>query len=66
MDLDIHFVGDGWHYKREVANIGVIVVFRRLGQVRRREVVVLQSEGTVHERPSARRFDCGPSVNQPV
>ncbi len=45
VDIDVHFVGGGWHFERwEIADIGVIVVFRRLGQVLRRKVVLLQSK----------------------
>lgn len=45
VDIDIHFVGGGWHYERwEVADIGLIVVFRRLSEVLRRKIVLLQSK----------------------
>jgi hypothetical protein len=45
VDIDIHFVGGGWHYERwEVADIGILVTFRRLNEVLRRKVVLLQSK----------------------
>jgi hypothetical protein len=45
VDIDIHFVGGGWHHERwEVADIGVLVTFRRLNEVLRRKVVLLQSK----------------------
>lgn len=45
VDIDMHFVGGGWHYQRwEVADIGLIVTFRRLGTVLRTKVVLLQSK----------------------
>lgn len=45
VDIDIHFVGGGWHYERwEVADIGFIVTFRRLGTILRTKVVLLQSK----------------------
>lgn len=45
VDIDIHFVGGGWHYDRwEVADVGLIITFRRLGEVLRRKIVLLQSK----------------------
>ncbi len=45
VDIDVHFVGGGWHLERwEVADLGLLVTFRRLGQVLRRKVVLLQSK----------------------
>ncbi len=45
VDIDVHFVGGGWHIKRwEVADIGLLIIFRRRGQVLRRKVVLLQSK----------------------
>src|SRR5687768_15019105 len=45
VDIDIHFVGGGWHYERwEVADIGLIVRFRRLGELLRTKIVLLQSK----------------------
>jgi hypothetical protein len=52
VDIDIHFVGGGWQYERwEVADIGVIVIFRRLDEILRSldeilrtKVVLLQSK----------------------
>jgi hypothetical protein len=45
VDIDIHFVGGGWHYDRwEVADVGLIVTFRRLGEVLRTKVLLLQSK----------------------
>lgn len=45
VDIDIHFVGGGWHYDRwEVADIGLIVTFRRQSHVLRTKVVLLQSK----------------------
>lgn len=45
VDIDIHFVGGGWHYERwEVADVGLIVTFRRLGEVLRTKIVLLQSK----------------------
>jgi hypothetical protein len=45
IDIDIHFVGGGWHFERwEVADIGLIVTFRRLGEILRRKILLLQSK----------------------
>jgi hypothetical protein len=45
VDIDIHFVGGGWHYERwEVADIGLIVTFRRLGVTLRTKIVLFQSK----------------------
>jgi hypothetical protein len=45
VDIDIHWVGGGWHYERwEVADIGFIVTFRRLGELLRTKIVLLQSK----------------------
>lgn len=45
VDIDIHFVGGGWHFRRwEVADIGLIVVFRTAEAVLRTKVVLLQSK----------------------
>jgi hypothetical protein len=45
VDLDVHFVGGGRHWGRyEVADIGVIVNFRRGAELLRTKVVLLQSK----------------------
>ena len=45
VDLDVHFLGGGHHWERwEIADIGVIVNFRRGGQLLRTKVVLLQSK----------------------
>lgn len=45
VDVDVHFVGGGWHWDRwEVADLGVIMNFRRVGQLLRTKVVLLQSK----------------------
>ncbi|BCJ64779.1 hypothetical protein [Polymorphospora rubra] len=45
VDIDAHFVGGGWHWERwEIADVGVIVNFRRAGQLLRTKVVLLQSK----------------------
>jgi hypothetical protein len=45
VDIDLHFVGGGWHFERwEVADIGLIVNFRRLNNVLRTKIVLLQSK----------------------
>lgn len=45
VDIDIHFVGGGWHYDRwEVADVGLIVTFRRLGEILRTKIILLQSK----------------------
>lgn len=45
VDIDVHFVGGGWHMKRwEVADIGFIVTFRRANELLRTKVVLLQSK----------------------
>lgn len=45
MRLDTHFIGGGRHYRNwEVADIGLMVVFRRKGRVVRSKLVFLQSK----------------------
>lgn len=45
VDFDIHFVGGGTHWERwEVADLGVIVNFRRAGELIRTKVLLLQSK----------------------
>jgi hypothetical protein len=45
VDIDAHFVGGGWHWERwEIADIGLIVTFRRAGSLLRTKVVLLQSK----------------------
>ena len=45
VDIDIHFVGGGWHFERwEVADIGLIVIFRRLSNILRTKIILLQSK----------------------
>lgn len=45
VDVEIHFVGGGRHYRRwEVADIGLILNFRRSGSLIRTKVVLLQSK----------------------
>ncbi len=42
VDIDIHFVGGGWHFERwEVADIGLIVIFRRLSNILRTKIILL-------------------------
>src|ERR1700722_17436384 len=44
VDIDIHFVGGGWHYERwEGADIGLIGTFRRMGKKLRTKIVLLLS-----------------------
>ncbi len=45
VDIDAHFVGGGWHWERwEIADIGIIVNFRRADVLLRTKVVLLQSK----------------------
>ena len=45
VDFDIHFVGGGHHWERwEVADLGLIVNFRRTGRLIRTKVLLLQSK----------------------
>lgn len=45
VDLDVHFVGSGWHYDRwEVADLGLIINFRLNGATLRTKIVLLQSK----------------------
>jgi hypothetical protein len=45
VDIDAHFVGSGWHLERwEIADLGIIVTFRRAGTLLRTKVVLLQSK----------------------
>jgi hypothetical protein len=45
VDIDVHFVGAGWHLERsEVADIGIIATFRRLSALLRTKVLLLQSK----------------------
>ena len=51
VDIDIHFVGGGWHFERwEVADIGLIVIFRRLSNILRTKIILLQSKRLYPER----------------
>jgi hypothetical protein len=45
VDIDAHFVGGGWHWNRwEIADLGLIVNFRRADTLLRTKVVLLQSK----------------------
>ena len=56
VDIDIHFIGGGWHYERwEVADIGLIVTFRRLGEILRTKIILLQSKRLYPPRIRLRR-----------
>jgi hypothetical protein len=45
VDIDIHFLGSGWHWERwEVADLGMLVTFRRAGRLLRTKSVLLQSK----------------------
>jgi hypothetical protein len=45
VDIDVHFIGGGHHWDRwEIADIGLIVTFRRANVLLRTKVVLLQSK----------------------
>lgn len=58
MRLDAHFIGGGRHYRTwEVADIGLMVIFRKKGKIVRSKLVFLQSKRLYASTQKLKAFD---------